>query len=85
MGYPLYGVEDEAEQDIADTLVAPVTNWAALGVKPPPLRPLQYCEFRTEDGPCPVFSSIAFDEMTWCTRHGTQVQIALAEEEKRIS
>ncbi len=59
--------------------------WSDLGVKPPPLRPLRYCDFRVEDGMCLRFSSLELDAMTFCTYHHQEVSMALAEEEKRIS
>lgn len=62
-----------------------VTSWAALGVRPPPLRPLRYCEFRTGEGMCLRFASLELDTMAFCTYCHAQVAGALADEEKRIS
>jgi len=62
-----------------------ITNWAALGVKPPPLRPLKYCDMRVEEGMCLRYASLELDTMSFCTFHHQEVTMALAEEEKRIS
>lgn len=60
-------------------------DWSNLGLKPPPLRPLRYCDFRNEDGMCLRFSSLELDTMSFCTYHHSEVSMALAEEAKRIS
>ncbi len=58
--------------------------WSDLGVKPPLLRPLRYCDFRVDDGMCLRFSSLELDALAFCTYHHQEVSMALAEEEKRI-
>ncbi len=83
-----YGDEGDLEGAVypqVGALPPGVTNWAALGVKPPPLRPLRYCDFRTDEGHCLRFSSLELDTMAFCTYHHAQVEFALGEEEKRIS
>ncbi len=78
--------EDEGEE--APGLPAMVTPgshvWSDLGVKPPPLRPLRYCDMRVDDGLCLRYASLMIDEMAFCTYHHQEVSMALAEEEKRI-
>ncbi len=59
--------------------------WQELGVKPPPLRPLRYCDMRIEGGMCLRYASVELDTMAFCTFHHQEVTMALAEEEKRIS
>ena len=88
----LYPEDDEGDEGDLEGAVYPqigaatpgVTNWAALGVKPPPLRPLRYCDMRIEDGMCLRYASLTLDEMAFCTYHHQEVTMALAEEERRI-
>ncbi len=81
---------DDEDRDYQETpglpaMVTPGAHvWSDLGVKPPPLRPLRYCDFRIEDGMCLRFSSLALDDLVFCTYHHQEVTMALAEEEKRI-
>lgn len=77
---------DYREQPGLPPMVTPgAQDWNNLGLKPPPLRPLRYCDFRTSDGPCLRFASLPLDELAFCTYCHQVVSMALAEEEKRIS
>jgi len=67
------------------TPVPGATDWEKVGIKPPPLRPLRYCDFRDDSGLCLRFSSLELDTMAFCTYHHQEVSMALAEEERRIS
>ncbi len=83
-----YEREDEDQDPGLPAMITPGPGqniWSDLGVKPPPLRPLRYCDFRIEDGMCLRFSSLKLDELAFCTYHHQEVSMALAEEEKRIS
>ncbi len=78
--------EDEEDEPIrAPASPPPLTDWGALGIKPPPLRPLRYCDMRIEDGMCLRYASLELDTMAFCTYHHQEVSMALAEEERRIS
>ncbi len=89
MGYPVYPIEEDDEDPGLPPMVTssgPTEHdWAALGIKPPPLRPLRYCEFREDERLCLRFSSLEIDTMAFCTYHHQEVSMALAEEERRIS
>ncbi len=78
--------EDEDGDPGLPAMVTPGSQvWSDLGVKPPPLRPLRYCDFRIDDGMCLRFSSLELDALAFCTYHHQEVTMALAEEEKKIS
>ncbi len=80
----MYEHEDEREPGLPAMVTPGQHVWSDLGVKPPPLRPLRYCDFRVDDGMCQRFSSLQLDELAFCTYHHQEVSMALAEEEKRI-
>ncbi len=82
--------EEEMDGPGLPAMVTPGQHmWSDLGVKPPPLRPLRYCDFRQEFGEgyglCLRFSSLELDALAFCTYHHQEVSMALAEEEKKIS
>lgn len=80
-----YGDEDHEALPGLPAMVTPGQHvWSDLGVKPPPMRPLRYCEFREQSGMCLRFSSMELDTMAFCTFHHQEVTMALAEEAKRI-
>ncbi len=88
MGYPVYEVDDEEEAPGLPpmrTEGASAGLWQELGVKPPPLRPIRYCDMRVSEGMCLRYASLELDDMSFCTYHHQEVTMALAEEERRIS
>ncbi len=79
-----YEQDEEQDPGLPPMVTAGQHMWSDLGVKPPPLRPLRYCDFRIEDGMCLRFSSLELDDLAFCTYHHQEVTMALAEEEKRV-
>ncbi len=79
-----YEDEDQVDPGLPAMVTPGQQIWSDLGVKPPPLRPLRYCDFRVDDGMCLRFSSLELDALAFCTYHHQEVSMALAEEAKRI-
>lgn len=78
--------EEDVESPGLPAMVTPGSQvWSDLGVKPPPLRPLRYCDMRVTEGMCLRYASLELDTMAFCTYHHQEVKMALAEEERRIS
>jgi len=65
-----------------DNVVHPVSQgWTEPAERPPPLRPIKWCEFRPA---CEFLSSGEIDGMPLCHQHHGFVSAALLEEEQRL-
>lgn len=49
-------------------------------VLPEVLKPLRYCEFRTDGGLCPIFACVDVLEMAFCFHHGKLIVAELQSE-----